>query len=132
MKKFVIMFCALILIGCATGTGSTLMVGNKRPPIIPSQVKVYFEPPAKFEVIAMIHASSEDGFSKQESQDYALEELKNRCAEIGANGVIIEKHGFETVNQITGVPVYGGGTIITGGSVDVAVFSGKAIFVIQE
>jgi len=45
----------ILLTACAS---SSILVGKQRPPIDPSQVKVYLTPPAKFEEVALLDASS--------------------------------------------------------------------------
>lgn len=82
---------ALTLIGCATG--SSILVGNARPPNAPENVKFYVEAPESYEVIGIVEASSEVEFSSQAAQNRAIERLKIEAAKIGANGVLLENSG---------------------------------------
>jgi len=87
MKIIFVSLIALTLAACATG--SAIVVNEQRAPIDPGQVKLYLAPPANYEVIGVVKASSVMGMTDQQSQDYAVEELKNQAAKIGANGVLL-------------------------------------------
>lgn len=89
----------LLLISCASG--SAIVTGTKRPPIDVAQVKLYLESPEKHEVIGLVKASSDSGWTEQESQDYAIEELKIQAAKLGANGVLIVGTGQHTTSVFT-------------------------------
>jgi hypothetical protein len=51
----------LTIAACATATGSAIVTGNIRAPVAPEQVRIYLEPPAAFEVIGLVNASSDVG-----------------------------------------------------------------------
>lgn len=124
-KSTFISLLFLFLVGCATG--SSIVVGNVRAPIDPSGVKLYLEAPANYEVIGLVKASSDAGWSEQESVNYAVEELKKQAAKLGANGVFIETTG-ETVSTIIG----GQGTgYLYAIPVSEQNVSGKAIYVTE-
>ena len=75
----------LAIAGCAEGTA--VITGQQRPAISPTQVQLYVEPPeTPYEVIALVNASSGNGWTDQQSIDYAVDELKNQAAAVGANG----------------------------------------------
>jgi hypothetical protein len=78
---------ALTLAGCASG--SAIVTGTKRSPLTPEQVVLYLEPPSKFEVIGLVTAPSDAGWTEQGSVDYAVRELKIQAARLGANGLIL-------------------------------------------
>ena len=80
-----VVICAL----SACASGSAVVTGTKRPPISPTDVQLYTKPPADYEVIGIVKASSEMGFTEQGSMNYAVDELKKRAASIGANGVLL-------------------------------------------
>jgi hypothetical protein len=84
-------------------------------------VKIYLEPPATFEVIGLVDASSDAGWTDQGSLNYAIEELKKQAGKLGANGVLLVSSGETTTGVVSGknyaIPV-------TGKTVQ-----GKAIFV---
>lgn len=83
----------LVFILAACASGSVVVTGTKRPPISPSEVQLYSRAPATYEVIGIVKASSEMGWTEQGSMDYAVEELKKQAAAIGANGVIVTTVG---------------------------------------
>ena len=56
---------AVMLLGCATS--SQVMIGTARPPISPESVRVYVQPPEKYEEIAAIDATSQGSFADQQS-----------------------------------------------------------------
>ena len=115
----------LLLTGCASG--SSIIVGEVREAIDPNQVKLYLEIPESYEIIGIVTASSDAGWTEQGSVDYAVAELKNQAAKLGANGVLIESTGEQSSTVIGG---YGTGYIyaipVTAKSV-----TGKAIYVKQ-
>jgi ABC-type Na+ efflux pump permease subunit len=96
----------LLLTGCATG--SSIVVGEARKAIDPEQVKLYLEAPDSFKTIGIVSASSDAGWTEQDSVDYAVEELKNQAAKLGANGVLIVATGENNSTVIGG---YGTGYI---------------------
>lgn len=121
-----ISFYLLLLIllgGCATG--SAIVVGEVRQAIESSQVKLYLEPPETYEIIGIVKASSDSGWTEQDSVDYAVEELKNQAAKLGANGVLIETTGQNNSTVIGG---YGTGYLYAI-PVTEQVVTGKAIYV---
>lgn len=123
--KSTFLLLVLLIAGCATG--SSIIVGEVRDAIVPSQVKLYLEIPEAYEVIGIVTASSDAGWTEQDSMDYAVEELKNQAAKLGANGVLIESTGSQNSTVVGG---YNTGYIysipVTAKSV-----TGKAIYVTQ-
>ena len=85
-SMIIISFLCVVFLGCATG--STIITGEARPAIDPSMVRIFFDPPLQFETIGLIEASSDVEFSRQAAQDRVINELRNRAARIGANGVL--------------------------------------------
>src|SRR6202047_3812788 len=95
---------AMVLAACAPS--SHILVGTARPPISPSDVKIYLQPPPSFEQIAILNASANSMFGTggQGAVDKVIERLKEQAAKLGANGIILE--GFsdrETGSVGTGV-----------------------------
>ena len=123
MKKIITLLLAISLTACASG--SSIVTGTKRTPLTPDQVKLYTEPPANYEVIAIVNASSDAGWTEQGSVDYAVEELKNQAAKLGANGVLLGATGETTTTVVGG---YGSGYIYSI-PVTAKTVSGKAIYV---
>ena len=112
-----------LLGGCATG--SAIVVGEARKAIQPDQVKLYLDPPETYETIGIVKASSDAGWTEQDSIDYAIEELKNQAAKIGANGVLIQATGQNSSTVIGG---YGTGYLYAIPVTEQTV-TGKAIYV---
>jgi uncharacterized protein YbjQ (UPF0145 family) len=81
---------ALLLVACATS--SHVLVGTPRTPISPDQVKVYLQPPPKFEQIATIDATSRGSLTitSQQNMDKAIARLKQEAARLGANGILLQ------------------------------------------
>jgi hypothetical protein len=123
--------------GCAT---SHVMMGQARPPISPTEVQVYFHPPAgKYDEIAMLDTSSRGGFgfTAQGKTDIVLKRLKEEAAKLGANGVLVQGIGEQSGGSVStgfggasasGSHVSGGG-IGFSGNVTQKVGSGIAIYV---
>jgi hypothetical protein len=101
----------VLLGGCATS--SHVMIGKARPPIPVTQVTVYMEPPAHYEQIAIIDASSEGSlqFGNQAMIDAALARLKQQAAKLGANGVLFQGSGDKP-----GAVIGAGGSNVSFGS----------------
>ena len=113
----------LTLAACASG--SVIVTGTARAPIPPDQVRLYLEPPRDFEVIALVSASSDAGWTEQGSVDYAIAELKNQAARLGANGVLLGATGDKTTTVMGG---YGTGFVYAV-PITAQTVQGKAIFV---
>ena len=54
-------FAALSLAACASD--SIVLTGTARPPITPSEVRIYSRPPPAFEEIAILNASKSSAFT---------------------------------------------------------------------
>lgn len=76
----------------ACSTSSHVLIGTVRPPIPPESVRVYRQPPPKYEEIATINATSQGSLAltSQQNMDKAMERLKVEAAKLGANGVLLE------------------------------------------
>lgn len=83
-------FAALGLAACASD--SVVLTGAPRPPISPTDVRIYSHPPAAFEEIAILNASKSSAFTTggQKTVDKVIEGLKEEAAKLGANGIILE------------------------------------------
>ena len=122
-KNLIILLLAISIVACASG--SSIVTGTKRSPLAPEQVKLYLEAPKKYEVIGIVNASSDAGWTEQNSVDYAVEELKNQAAKLGANGVLLGAVGESTTTVVGG---YGAGYIYSI-PVTAKMVTGKAIYV---
>lgn len=115
---------AAALTGCASG--SALVTGQVRPAIEDhTAVSILTDMPEGAEQIAIVKASSDSGWTQQDSLDYAIAELKKQAAKVGANAVVLT--GRDTSSQTVGVPAYGGGTIVS--SSEVEIVQGIAVWV---
>ncbi len=133
-KQNVLLLCTITtiilvttLLSCATG--STIITGTKRSAIDPNDVKIYLDPPTRYESIGIVEVSSDVIFSRQAAQDKAMMELKSRAAKIGANGILLTNSGSQSVGT---AGFYSNGIYYGGGSSDKLMAQGRAIHVIQE
>lgn len=117
----------LVLVLGACAAGSAVITGTVRTPVAPDQVVLYLDPPASFETIGLVTASSEWGWDEQESMNYAVAELKKQAAKLGANGVLILTSGETTSTQ-----VYGSGTNVYAYPVTAKMIQGRAIYVADK
>jgi len=127
-KRVALIFLAfaMVVIG-ACASGSAIVTGSKRAPIASEQVRVYLEAPADFEVIGLVSASSDAGWTEQGSVDYAIEELKKQAAKLGANGVVLVSSG-DKVTTVISRSRYGSGSVYAI-PVSAKTVQGRAIFV---
>lgn len=123
----ILLALAVLTLG-ACASGSALVTGNARAPVAPQQVKIYLEPPAAFEVIGLVNASSDAGWTEQGSLDYAIEELKNQAAKLGANGVLLVSSGDRTTTIVGGQ----GTDYLYAVPVTAKTLQGRAIFVKEQ
>jgi hypothetical protein len=81
---------AVTLLGCATS--SHVMIGTAHPPISPESVRIYLQPPERYEQVATLDASSQGSFAitSQQNMDKAIARLKEEAAKLGANGVLLQ------------------------------------------
>ena len=93
-----------LLAGCAST--SKMMVGEARAPTTPDQVRIYSQPPPRYQEIAVLETQS-GGFTygEQAKMDEVLANLRKSAAELGANGVLIEGHGNVASGSGVGVGV---------------------------
>lgn len=128
MKKsinvIILIISAFILVACATANGTALVTGTQRTATNPESVVIYTEAPENYEVIGIVTASSDSGWTEQESLDYAMAELKKQAAKIGANAVLLESVGTSSSGGVISYGIY---IPITAQNV-----SGKAIFVFDK
>jgi hypothetical protein len=128
LKILFVPLIAFVIAGCAA-TGSSLVTGQVRPPTSSELVKLYTKPPAKYDTIGIVRASSDlGGWTDQGNLDSATRELKNQAAKLGANGILLKNVGEQNETSINS---YGPGNIQTT-QMKAQVLAGEAIFVIQE
>ncbi|HTT00873.1 MAG TPA: hypothetical protein VMG11_02205 [Steroidobacteraceae bacterium] len=109
------MIAAIALALAACTTSSHVLVGTPRPPISPASVRVYAQPPEKYEQIATLDASSQGSFAitSQQNMDVAIERMKAEAAKLGANGVLlqgVEDRQSGSIGTGVGSSSYNGGS----------------------
>ncbi len=124
-NQYIPILCLVSLLVTACASGSSIVTGTTRSPTEASEVKLYLEPPKEYEVIGIVKASSGAGWTEQGDMDYAVAELKNQAAKLGANGVILISTGESTS---TTVGTYGSGVTVASSSSE-QTLTGKAIYV---
>jgi hypothetical protein len=125
------------LAGCSTS--SHVLLGTPRAPLPPESVRIYRQPPPKYEQIATVEASSQGSLAltSQQNMDKAIERLKREAAKLGANGIILQSVADQQSGAIgTGIgsTSYGPGSAVgagVGGSFGLysKAVSGLAIYV---
>jgi hypothetical protein len=128
-----------LLSGCSTT--SHVLVGTARPPISPDSVRVYLQPPPKYETVATIDASSKNSLALtgQQNMDKAIGRMKAEAAKLGANGILLQGVQDQQSGAIgtgMGSSSYGGNSAVgvgVGGSFGIynKVAHGTAIYVPQ-
>lgn len=90
IHRALIVGLAGLLSACAS---SHVLVGTPREPLDDwTQVKVYLDPPASYETIALLEASDAGamGFSAQSKMNKVMSRLQAEAAGLGANGVLLQ------------------------------------------
>ena len=105
VRPLLLLLLALALAGCST---SHVLTGTPRPPIDPSQVRIYYgPPPGGYEEIARLDVGSGAfTYGKQNKANAVLRNLRREAARLGANGVLLQGTAHGPTN--TGVSVGGG------------------------
>jgi hypothetical protein len=104
------MALAVLLAGCASS--SKLMLGDARPAIHPSEVRIYRMAPPGAINIAEIDASSAIGFGTRGQDTAVMERLTREAAALGANGLLLLGRGGASspVGMSVGGARYGSNT----------------------
>ena len=123
--------CVSFLFGCAS---SAIVVGKVRPPISPAQVKLYLNPPKKYEEIALLESSSKASWaiSDQGKMNVVIERLKEEAAKIGANGVLLRGTGEQNAGSVGTASFNGGVALGISSNIMHKAGNGVAIFVEAE
>lgn len=88
-----LMITAAVLALGACATATVVPVGNTRAPIDPSQVRLYAQPPAHYEVLGILQGNSNMEGTGQSGVNDTIKKLKEQAAKLGANGVLMGKMG---------------------------------------
>jgi len=89
MKPLASVIIALTAAACVA---SHVLIGNARSPVLPEQVQLYLEPPAReYQQIAIVDASSRYSFafSGEGKAEVVIRRLKAEAAKLGANGILL-------------------------------------------
>lgn len=90
INPLIISLSIFIISGCTIMDGNSIVTGNTRAPISPSEVRLYRTAPDNFEEIAIVSSSAGHDFQKSSSlMNSAIERTKQEAAKVGANGVIL-------------------------------------------
>ena len=119
MKRFAALAVMAALTGCSTS--SHVLTGTPRAPIDPASVRIYTLPPAKYEQIAALSATSGGSLAitSQQNMDKAIERLKREAARLGANGVLLQSmqdRQSASIGGGGGSTSYGGGSAVGAGA----------------
>jgi len=119
---------ALGLAACAPS--SHVLLGSARPPIPPSDVKIYLQPPPSYEEIAILNASADSvlGTGGQASVDKVIQRLKEEAAKLGANGIILQGMSDQQTGSIGG----GSGSASSSGNTAVGVGVGGSLGIYKK
>lgn len=126
---------AVAMCSCTLTRGSSVVVGQKHVPVDPTSVKLYLQPPKKYEQIALLSADARNAFASQQNlTDNTIERLKKEAAKLGANGILLSEVG--SVQQgSTGVAIVNAGSPVVVGSSNSVMGKegqGMAIYVTEE
>ena len=124
-RKSSLLTVLIVLAYTACASGSAIVTGSTRPAVAPETVRLFVDPPAEYEVIGIVSASSDAGWTEQGDVNYAIAELKKQAAKLGANGVLITATGDKASAVL--VPQANGTVISVPASAKTV--QGKAIFV---
>jgi hypothetical protein len=130
MKKGIFLaVLPLMLAGCAAT--SSIMVGTPRPAIAPDQVRIYLTPPARYEEIAVVDASSRSSWAigDQAKMDVVVKRMKEEAAKLGANGILLRSSGDRHAGSVGAVSGVGSPSLLASESVFEKAGSGIAIYV---
>jgi hypothetical protein len=139
MMRLFKLLTALAIGLAACAPSSHILVGAARPPISPSDVKLYLQPPPSFQEVAILNASANSMFGTggQGSVDKVIQRLKEEAAKLGANGIILEGMSDRVTGSVgggSGSSSYSGNSAVgvgVGGSLGIfkKTAQGRAIFV---
>lgn len=128
LKCLVAAAAALLLGACATAT--VIPMGNARPPIDPSQVRLYAQPPAHYEVLGIITGNSQLEGTGQSGVNDVIKKVREEAAKLGANGVLIAGTGQQYSGSIGGSNYLGWGMFASSSSANYSqLVDAKAIYV---
>jgi hypothetical protein len=135
MMKYLFVATVLLLGAC---TSSHVLVGKQRPPISPSEVQVYLDPPSHYEKVAILESNNRASwaFTQQQKTNKVVDRLKIEAAALGANGILLQGVGDQYSGSVgTGNAWVGGNSAYALGissATYLRVGSGVAIYVFPD
>jgi hypothetical protein len=124
-RPLLLLLAPAVLAIAACATGSAIVTGATKTPVAPEQVRIYLEPPPAFEVLGLVNASSDAGWTEQGSVNYAIEELKKQAGKLGANGVLLTSSGERSDTIVGGQDT----SLVYGIPIVTKTVQGRAVFV---
>lgn len=99
MKLVAAFLAVLVLSGCAS---SHVLVGQARAPISAEEVRLYVEPPPRYETVALLEASNRGAvnFTDQQRTNTVIARMKEEAAALGANGILLQGMGNQYAGSI--------------------------------
>jgi len=97
MNRIQRVFIVGLTIALAACASSHVLIGEVREPLEDwEQVKVYLEPPPKYETVALLEASDMGAvaLTAQSKMNKVMSRLRAEAADLGANGILLQ--GFDT------------------------------------
>jgi hypothetical protein len=110
LRLIAALFATFFIVACAT---HVTMIGPARPPISPTAVRIYENPPRHYQQIAILNSSAGTTwlFPDRGSLDETIAELRTQAAGLGANGVLLQAVYDQPVGGLSvGVGGFGGGS----------------------
>ncbi|ALN79477.1 hypothetical protein [Lysobacter antibioticus] len=130
---------AAVLTIAATGcVSSSVLIGTARPPIDPALVRLYVDPPERFEKVAILESNSDASWAitAQQKTNKAIDRLKIEAAKYGANGVLIQGVGDQYAGSVGVANAWSNGNTAFGIGSSAANYrkagSGMAIYVYDQ
>jgi hypothetical protein len=116
MRKYFLLVFGLFLIGCST-SGTSVLIGEGGPysATDPASIVLLLEPPPKsHKIIALVEgvAATDDYFTKQKTEQAAIEAMKKEAARIGANAIVLTGKNSAPYGQVTTGYTSATGTVI--------------------
>lgn len=131
IRALIALAAMLVLGACATAT--VVPVGNARAPIDPSQVRIYAQPPAHYEVLGILNGNSNMEGTGQSGVSDVIKKLKEQAAQLGANGLLMGKMGQQYTGSFGGTSYLGWGNFLGSSTASYSqTIEAQAIYVPEE
>lgn len=104
MKKYFQLVLVFLMVGCSTSGTSVLIGEGSYAATDPGTIVLLLEPPQKsHKIIALVEgtAATDDYFTKQKTEQAAIEAMKKEAARIGANAIVLTGKNSAPYGQVT-------------------------------